>query len=145
MALFEFNTPGDFLRMCDALQQRIDIATRAIDAGGPLIDVPFVEAWRDRLRRWHEVRAQCGDFGSRLWASKWKPILDDWRESQTEWETQIERRTGRVLEQPALPVDENPVDLTPSGDALQFATQVTIGVVAAIVLAGLLSVAYARK
>jgi len=144
VALFEFYTPGDFLRMCSQLGERLEISTRAIEQGGPQIDAAFVAAWRDRLRRWSEVRAQCGDFGSRLWASKWKPVLEDWRESQIEWEEAIERRTGRLLPVPAIPADENPIDLRPGGDALQLAAQLTIGVVGAIVLAGLLSVAYRK-
>lgn len=141
MALFEFYTPGDFLRMCDALQRRMDISTEAVERGGALIDAAFVSAWRERLRRWHEVRAQCGDFGSRMWASKWKPVLEDWRESQVEWEKQIERRTGRALMIPDLPPDENPFDLTPDGDGMDFAKKAVIGVITAIVLVGILNAA----
>ena len=95
-------TPGDILARCRALEARMQVATQAISAAAlEQLDAPYREAWNARLRRWAEVREQCGDWGSRWWNYKWGPLLDDWTANQAEWEQQIEARTGRTLPVPA--------------------------------------------
>lgn len=136
--LFQTATPGDILRSCEVLDRRMAVSTQAIDGGGPLIDQAFVDAWRARLRRWAEVRAQCGDSVSRLFYSKWKPILDDWRQSQAEWESEIERRTGRALAMPAQLVDEDPFG--PAGEVTR-AIQIGVAVVAVIAVVAVVQAA----
>lgn len=136
--LFQTATPGDILRSCEVLDRRIAVSTQAIEAGGPLVDAAFVAAWRARLRRWAEVRSQCGDSVSRLFYSKWKPTLDDWRESQSEWEAEIERRTGRALAMPAHLVDEDPFG--PAGDVTR-AIQVGVAVVALVAVVAVVQAA----
>lgn len=94
-------TPGDILARCRALDARMQAATKTIsDAPLEQLDGPFRDAWNARLRRWAEVREQCGDWASRWWNYKWGPLLDDWTANQAEWERQIERRTGRTLPVP---------------------------------------------
>lgn len=136
--LFQTATPGDILRSCELLDRRIQLSTAALEAGGPLVDAAFLAAWRDRLRRWAEVRSQCGDTVSRMFYSKWKPTLDDWRENQAAWESEIERRTGRELATPARLQDEDPFG--PAGDITR-AIQIGVAVVAVIAVVAVVQTA----
>jgi hypothetical protein len=95
-------TPGDILGRCRALEARMQVATQAIgETPIEQINGAFRDAWNARLRRWAEVREQCGDWASRWWNYKWGPVLDDWTANQAEWERQIEARTQRPLPVPA--------------------------------------------
>ena len=103
-------TPGDILGRCRSLDARIGIATKALaEASVDQANAAFREAWNARLRRWAEIREQCGDWASRWWNYKWGPVLDDWTANQAQWERQIEARTQRALPVPAqVKVDEDP-------------------------------------
>lgn len=127
-------TPGDILARCRALEARIQIASQAIDAAAPeQLDAAFREAWNARLRRWAEVREQCGDWASRWWNYKWGPILDDWTANQGEWDCQIEAHTGRALPVPAqVKADEDPT--LPKLPELGSGLGVGVGLVAAVAL-----------
>lgn len=131
--LFEFATPGDILRACEYLDRRIAAATEEIEHGP--VDEAFRQAWQARLRRWGEVRSQCGDFGSRMWNSHWSPVLNDWRENQAEWETSISRRTGRAIAPPPPRFDEDP--FSASEDRASVHVQIAVVVIAGLALWGL--------
>jgi hypothetical protein len=91
-------TPGDLLERCRVLGGRIDNATAVIDAApAAQIDPTFRDAWLERLRRWESVRSSCGDYASRLWASRWEPTLLDWEANQAQWEARIQKQTGVVI------------------------------------------------
>lgn len=91
-------TPGDLLERCRVLGGRIDAATNVINAASPeQIDATFRDAWVERLRRWESVRSSCGDYASRMWASRWEPTLLDWEANQAQWEARIQKATGVVI------------------------------------------------
>jgi hypothetical protein len=127
-------TPGDILGRCRALDARIGIVTQAIaEASAEQADAAFRDAWNARLRRWAEIREQCGDWASRWWNYKWGPVLDDWTANQAEWERQIEARTQRALPVPAqVKADEDPT--LPKMPELGQGLGVGIGLVAAAAL-----------
>lgn len=136
-------TPGDILGRCRALDARVDVVTRALAAApAEQIDASFRDAWNARIRRWAEIREQCGDWASRWWNYKWGPILDDWTANQAEWERQVEARTQRALPVPSqVKADEDPT--LPKLPELGQGLGVGIGLVAAAAL--MLALNRARK
>lgn len=124
-------TPGDILQSCQVLSARIQAADEVIEGAPEVFDDAFRASWRARMRRWAEVRHQCGDFGSRWWNYKWGPILDDWRANQTAWERIIEGRSGVAIAVPEHDPsqDERPLDRL--GDGLSQWAQIGLGALVA--------------
>lgn len=120
-------TPGDILARCRALDARIKATSDRIDASASSLGSTFVTAWRERLRRWAEIRSQCAEWASRNFNWKWGPILDDWAENQTWWERTVEQRTGAPIPAPE-PSRQDEEPSIPTG---------TKGVGAGVILGGL--------
>lgn len=126
-------TPADILASCRAIDERIAIASRALQ--GAAIEPSFMQAWNQRLVRWAEVRNQCSDWASRWWNYKWGPILDDWRENQTKWDRAIELRIGRPLPAPVPHRQDEELPKLPSGTDLGLAVGVAfLGVLALVAI-----------
>ena len=75
----------------------IDRAVQNLDAQitrskEPRVDERFREAWRDFTVRWQMQRDAFESAGSRLFASRAVPILDDWTAAVRRWVGDLPRR-----------------------------------------------------
>jgi hypothetical protein len=75
----------------------IDRAVQNLDAQitrnkEPRVDERFREAWRDFTLRWQMQRDAFESAGSRLFASRAVPILDDWTGAVRRWLADFQRR-----------------------------------------------------
>jgi hypothetical protein len=84
----------------------IDRAVQNLDAQitrnkEPLIDERFREAWRDFTLRWQMQRDAFESAGSRVFASRAVPILDDWTAAVRRWLADFQRRIRGAASPPA--------------------------------------------
>jgi hypothetical protein len=86
--------------------QGIDRAVQNLEAQiaashEPRVDERFRKAWRDFTLRWQMVRDSFDSTGSRLFASRAVPVLDDWTAAVRRWHTDFQRRITGVAAAPA--------------------------------------------
>ena len=83
----------------------IDRAVQDLDAQitrskEPRVDERFREAWRDFTVRWQMQRDAFESAGSRLFASRAMPILDDWTAAVRRWLADFQGRIGGAASPP---------------------------------------------
>lgn len=99
-------TPEELANRVTALDNAVRALDRQVDASkAPRLNVPWRSEWDAFQRRWAVARDSFASWGSRLFATRVQPILEEFERSYRWWARDFQRRTG-VSAEGAKPVEQ---------------------------------------
>ena len=86
-------TPSEIADRVAGIDRAVqDLEAQITGSKEPRVDERFREAWRDFTVRWQMQRDAFDSAGSRLFASRAMPILDDWTAAVRRWVADFQGR-----------------------------------------------------